>query len=99
MAERPKRFANRDDPIPILSFFTPQDQGQDHGPGEHGNGKVSRQQPPQSSVRRTGSLEVPDRNIGTGEEGRSADEAEGGKKSWRHWSGSGGGIQDQLYKL
>lgn len=109
MTEQSKRFANRDEPFPILSFSDSEDQGQKRDHGDHTSGSLDDYQSSDLPIHQVGHLKIPKRDKmtgaaawskeDTGEEGREADGTEGGKRSWRSWSGSSGGIQDQLYKL
>ena len=106
MTERPKQFANRDDPIPVLSFVGSEQEGNNRN--EYNNDNLSNRQSLQRPIRHAGGLEVPKKKFNAetaskgGDpdgEGRKASDGEGEKKSWRSFSGGGGSIQDQLYKL
>ena len=106
MTERPKQFANREDPIPVLSFSSSEEEGKDRD--EHGNGFFSGQQSPQTPVRQVGSLEVPKKRFSAsvtaqrgdaGKEGSKTGDGEDKSKSWRSLGSGSGSIQDQLYKL
>lgn len=106
MTERSKQFANRDDPIPVLSFSGSKEES--NGRDNYSNGISGAQQSPQTPVRHAGSLEVPKRRFGAsvtaksgdaGNEGPKTGDEKGEKKSWKSFSTGSGSIQDQLYKL
>ena len=94
MAEQPHQFANREDPIPILSFSS---EG-------HDDEVTTNAEDPRTTTPfgKAGKLEVPKRNFvsSLGEKLRNGEKDEvkdGHSKGWTSWGGAR--LQDQLYKL